>query len=161
MTKRLFIFTTLVSLLACKVLSQEAKQQVQIKPNFDQKLAEELNADHYGMKSYVLVILNTGSEDEKITDKSKRAELFKGHFANMGKLAKEGKLVLAGPLSGNKPKRGLFILNVETLAEAEELVKSDPTVKAGIFSYDLTQYYGSAALQKVNEIHETIQKVSM
>ncbi|NVJ65690.1 MAG: hypothetical protein HWE16_04320 [Gammaproteobacteria bacterium] len=125
---------------------------------FNEELAKELGADDYGMKSYVLVILKTGPEDANITDKEKRAELFKGHFANMGRLAEEGKLVLAGPLSGHKPRRGLFILNVKTLQEAEALVKTDPTVAAGVFTYDLTQYYGSAALQQINQLHKKIQK---
>jgi uncharacterized protein YciI len=79
----------------------------------------------------------------------------------MGRLAEEGKLVLAGPLADNAPNRGLFILNVESLEEAEELVKTDPAVKAGIFTYSLSKYYGSAALLKVNEIHKTIQKKSI
>ena len=137
-----------------KLIANESKET----SVYDEELAKELGGDDYGMKSYVLVILKTGPQDEKITDKEKRAELFKGHFSNMGQLAKEGKLVLAGPLSGHKPRRGLFILNVKTLEEAEALVKTDPTVKAGIFNYDLTQYYGSAALMKVNEIHKSLQK---
>ena len=128
---------------------------------YDAELAKELGADDYGMKSYVLVILQTGEKDSLITDKEERGKYFKGHFANMGRLAEEGKLVLAGPLADNAPNRGLFILNVESLEEAEELVKTDPAVKAGIFTYSLSKYYGSAALLKVNEIHKTIQKKSI
>lgn len=157
----MLMLVTVLSLFACKTISQESIEQKLDKPKFNADLSKELGADDYGMKPYVLVILNTGPEDKNITNKLERTKLFKGHFDNMGKLAKEGKLVLAGPLSGNQPKRGLFILNVATIAEAEELVKTDPTVKAGIFTYDLTQYYGSAALMKVNEIHETVQKKKM
>lgn len=128
---------------------------------YNEALAEELGADDYGMKSYVLVILQTGEKDSEIVDKEERGEYFKGHFANMSRLAEEGKLVLAGPLAENAPNRGLFILNVGSLEEAEKLVKTDPAVKAGIFTYSLSKYYGSAALMKVNEIHKSIQKKSI
>ena len=129
--------------------------------DYDEALASELGADDYGMKSYVLVILKTGEKDSTITDKEERGKYFKGHFDNMGRLAEEGKLVVAGPLAESPPKRGIFILNVETLEEAEKLVNTDPAVKAGIFTYSLSKFYGSAALMKVNEIHKTIQKKSI
>jgi hypothetical protein len=45
-----------------------------------------------------------------------------------------------------------------TLAEAEEFVKTDPTVTAGIFVYDMAKFYGSAALMQVNEVHKTLVK---
>lgn len=125
---------------------------------FNAKLAQELGADPYGMRSYVFATLLTGPNDATITDKDKRAELFKGHFSNMGRLAEDGKLVLAGPFVEAGNMRGLFILNVETIAEAEALVQTDPSIKAGIFKVEFAKYYGSAALMKVNEIHKSIQE---
>jgi uncharacterized protein YciI len=79
----------------------------------------------------------------------------------MGKLAEQGLLVLAGPLMNAPPKRGLFIFNVTSLDEAKALVESDPAVKAGIFTYEMVEYYGSAALMQVNEIHNTLQKTAI
>jgi len=79
----------------------------------------------------------------------------------MARLAEEGKLVLAGPFIEGLPKRGLFILNVKTIAEAKALVKTDPSVAAGIFTLEFTKYYGSAALMQVNEIHKQIQKTTL
>ena len=145
---------------ALSLLGISTSAQEDTKPKFDSKLAKKLGADQYGMKSYVMVILKTGPNDSKITDKDERSKLFAGHFSNMGQLAKEGKLAFAGPLDG-KPKRGLFIFAVKTIEEAEELVKTDPTVKAGIFVYDMTKLYGSAALMQVNDIHGRIQKASI
>jgi len=121
-------------------------------------LAAELGADDYGMRSYVMGVLKTGPMDDKITDKDKRAEIFKGHFANMGRLAEEKKLVLAGPFIEGGEKRGLYIFNVATIAEAEALVQSDPAVAAGIFVPELTKYYGSAALMQIQDVHQTLQK---
>lgn len=125
---------------------------------YDAALAEQLGADDLGMRSYVLAILKTGPKDAAITDKDQRAELFAGHFSNMGKLAEEGKLVLAGPLGGEDGRRGLFILNTPDIATAQEWVATDPTIEAGIFTVDYSKYYGSAALMQVNEVHARIQK---
>lgn len=127
--------------------------------NYDAELANTLGADDYGMKSYVLVILITG--DAIISDEQQRNELFRGHFANMARLAKDNILVVAGPLMRAEPKRGLFILNVASVEEAEVIVKTDPAVQAGIFSYELSAFYSSAALMQVREIHNRIQKLKI
>jgi hypothetical protein len=49
-------------------------------------------------------------------------------------------------------------LDVRTIEEAKELVKGDPTVTSGIFVTELYQWYGSAAVSMLNEIHQKIQK---
>ncbi len=127
-------------------------------PEFNAALAEDLGADPYGMRSYVFATLITGPNDATITDEAERAELFKGHFSNMGRLAEEGKLVLAGPFIEAAPMRGLFILNVATIEEAEALVQSDPAIAAGIFKVEFAKYYGSAALMQIQKVHKTIQE---
>jgi len=154
--KNQMIFIFLAILSANNVLADNTAIATESK--FNAALAEQLGADDYGMRSYVMVILNTGPNDARITDKEKRAELFKGHFSNMSRLAEEGKLVLAGPFVEGKPKRGLLIFNVKAIEDAEALIKTDPAVEAGIFVYDMTKFYGSAALMQVGKIHKTIQK---
>jgi uncharacterized protein YciI len=124
---------------------------------YDSTLATKLGADERGMKTYVLVILRSGPA--KIENKELRDSLFVGHFSNMDRLADEGKLVAAGPFHNNdKEYRGLFIFNVSTIEEAEELVKGDPTVTNGIFVTEMYRWYGSAALPMMNEIHPKLQK---
>ncbi len=127
-------------------------------PNFNAALAKKVGADKMGMRSYVLAILKTGPKDAEIKGKD-RDELFKGHFANMGRLAGEGKLSIAGPFGKNdKTFRGLFILNVNTVEEALVLVNTDPVVKSGMMIVDLVPWYGSAALMEVNRIHKVISE---
>lgn len=127
--------------------------------DYDSTLAKSLNADDYGMKKYVLVILKTGNAS--ITDKTVLDSLFTGHMNTIKRLSEEGILVTAGPLKKNENNyRGIFIFNVETMEEAELLVAEDPTVNAGIFDVEMYSWYGSAALQKLSEIHKTIQKKS-
>jgi uncharacterized protein YciI len=125
---------------------------------YDSELAKKLGADERGMKMYVMCILKTGPKDAEIKGKE-RDDIFAGHFANIGKLADEGKLAIAGPFGKNdKTFRGLYIFNVPTIEEAEKLVVLDPAVKAGVFVPDMTLWYGSAALMSTNEIHKKIQK---
>src|SRR5688500_5581661 len=118
---------------------------------FDPELAKRLGADERGMKMYVLCILKTGPKDGEVKGDA-RKEIFAGHFANIGRLADEGKLAVAGPFGTNdKSYRGLYVFNVGTIEEAEKLVMLDPAVKAGVFVPDLTQWYGSAALMVASE----------
>ena len=121
-------------------------------------LAKKLGADERGMRGFVHVVLKTGPNDEKITDKAERQRLFTGHFANMARLAKAGKLLVSGPFFEGKPMRGLLIFNVATLEEAQALIKTDPTVEAGIFVYEMTKLYGPAGLMQVNEIQKKLRK---
>jgi uncharacterized protein YciI len=128
------------------------------KTAFDPELAKRLGADERGMKMYVLCILKTGPNDAAITGEQ-RNTIFAGHFANIRRLADEGKLAVAGPFGKNdKAYRGLYIFNVATIEEAETLVMLDPAVKAGVFVPDLTPWYGSAAMMVVNDTHKRIEK---
>jgi uncharacterized protein YciI len=147
-------------LTACLLISvlsfaQEKKAE---KPKYNQELATSLGADQYGMKPYTIVMLTTGSV--KIEDKTKMGELMKGHMANIGKLADEGKIIVAGPfLEKNKENyRGMFIFNTKSKEEAEQWVKTDPAVQAGVFSYEIFPWYGSAALPLYLKHHDEISK---
>lgn len=127
---------------------------------YNEKLAKTLNADEYGMKTYVFCLLKTGSNTT--ASKEEKAKLFEGHMNNINKLAKEGKLVVAGPFMKNdKNYRGIFIFNVSSIDEANELVASDPAVKANIFEAEMTLWYSSAVLQLVDELHQKIAKTKI
>lgn len=127
--------------------------------NYDEKLAKELHADEYGMKKYVLAILKTGPENNY--PKVKQDSIFKGHMANISRLVKEGKLVVAGPLDKNdKNYRGIFIFDVPTIEEARKLVDTDPVIQSKLMEVDLFVWYGSAALKETLKIHSKIEKYS-
>ena len=147
-------------LLAAGLTISANGQAVETKPTvkYDEKLAKQLGADERGMRMFVLCILKTGPKDAEIKGKE-RDDIFTGHFANIGNLADQGKLAVAGPFGKNaKAFRGLYIFNVATIEEAEKLVVMDPAVKAGVFVPDLTLWYGSAAMLTVNETHKKLEK---
>ncbi|WP_313805161.1 YciI family protein [Flavobacterium sp.] len=127
---------------------------------YDEKLAKELGADEYGMKTYVFCILKTGSNTT--ATKEEKAKYFEGHMANINRLAKEGKLVVAGPFMKNdRNYRGIFIFNCSTVEEAQKLVETDPAVKAKIFEVELTPWYSSAALMEISKNHDKIAKTKI
>jgi uncharacterized protein YciI len=160
MKKSLFILSIafLLSLSSVSSFGQTQPPANSSLPAYDAELAKRLGADERGMKMYVMCILKTGPKDAEIKGKE-RADIFAGHFANIGRLADEGKLAVAGPFEKNdKAYRGLYIFNVPSIADAEKLVVLDPAVKAGIFVPDLTLWYGSAAMMGINDIHKRITK---
>lgn len=129
------------------------------KPVYDAELAKKLGADDYGMKKYVLAFLKEGPVQLK--DSAANMQLQMAHLKNIGRLAAEGKLVVAGPFLDNQPLRGIFIFNVATVEEAKKLTETDPAIKAGTLIMELHPFYCSAALLQVVPIHNTLQKKSM
>lgn len=124
---------------------------------YDPKLAEELGADKFGMKKYVIAFLYRGDKVADYTE-SERAKLQESHLANINRMAEEGKLVMAGPFFGNEELRGLYFFAVESIEEAKALTETDPSIQAGVLKMDLKEWYGSAALMMMNEIHMKVTK---
>jgi uncharacterized protein len=126
--------------------------------SYDSLLARQLGADDYGMKQYRLVLLKTGPFVPP--RQSLKDSLFRGHMENINRLAKAGKLIVAGPMQKNdRSYRGLFIIDSKTEEEAKEMLRADPAIAAGVFDYELFGWYGSAALGTYLENHERISKI--
>ncbi|WP_047451529.1 YciI family protein [Alistipes sp. ZOR0009] len=125
---------------------------------YDSTLAKKLGADELGMRQYVLVFLKKGPN--RLTDSLARVKLQKAHLENIGRLAKMGKLILAGPFMDNQEIRGIYLFAVSSVEEAKELTQTDPAVKAGSLIMELHPWYGSAALMELPNIHPRIQKKS-
>jgi len=146
----LFLATFLISSI---LLSAQTSN-----PDYDPALAEKLGGDDYGMKSYMLVILKTGSN--KTTDKPFIDSCFRGHMENIGRMVDANKLIVAGPLGKNENSyRGIFILNVKTVEEANSLLESDPAVKENLLAAEIYKWYGSAALPQYLPDSDKIWKV--
>jgi len=149
----------IIATLACALFISYHTQAQEVNKNYDEKLAKELGADDYGMKKYVLVILKTSTA--KDLPKASLDTIFKGHMANISRLVKEGKLIVAGPIGKNdNAYRGIFIFDVETLEEAQKLVETDPVIMRKVLAAEYYPWYGSAALKETLKIHNKIEKKS-
>jgi uncharacterized protein YciI len=67
--------------------------------------------------------------------------LQEAHLANMRRLGEMGKLVINGPLldsfATSGDIRGIGVLKTASLAEAQELISTDPMVKVGRLIFEL------------------------
>jgi uncharacterized protein YciI len=99
---------------------------------------------------YALVLLKSGPRSATITPEESKT-VFECHFANMGRLAQERRLVLAGPFG--QPKRdpalrGVFVFDVPSVEDAQELAATDPGMIAGVFVAEAHTLRCSAPLQE-------------
>ncbi|MBL8238460.1 MAG: hypothetical protein JNM66_13635 [Bryobacterales bacterium] len=108
-------------------------------------LALPLCAQDVPMRYYVMAILEKGPKWTKETTPEVK-ELLQGHFANMGKMAKEGKLILAGPLAEAGDAAGIFVLDTASIEEARKWCDSDPAIAAGRFQVKLWKWYSAKGI---------------
>jgi uncharacterized protein YciI len=154
-------YSILAASLLCFIVTGPANGQTSkeaSKPLYDPQLASSVGADEYGMRRYVFVLLKTGPN--KMAPGKERDLMFKGHFANINRLAGEGKLALAGPFDAVDGWRGMFILAVADIDEAKKLVATDPVIASGEMVAEYHSYFGSAALMLVNEGHAKVAQKS-
>jgi uncharacterized protein YciI len=87
-------------------------------------------------KSYSFVFLHKKSDAEQV-DKDKLEKIMQGHMSNIERLAKEGKLLVAGPFEGGG---GIFILNTTSIDEAQQWLSTDPGVQAKRWNIEILPY---------------------
>lgn len=141
----------LLPLLAALLLTAVTAQA----QTYDAALAKETGADKIGMRKYVMALLRKGPN--RAGDPAERARLQAAHMANIGRMAEEGKLSLAGPFMDDGDLRGIYVFNVETVEEAKKLTETDPLIQSGGLVMELHPWYASAGLMKVNELHKRMQ----
>jgi uncharacterized protein YciI len=141
--------------LALAACPMARAQDATTAPAYDAALAKRVGADERGMRPYVLVILKTGPK--RVPEGDARKAMFAGHFANMERLAKAGKLALAGPFTEDPNGwRGLFVFAVESVDEARKLTETDPVIVNGEMVAEFHRWYGSAATMLIPEWHDKL-----
>lgn len=81
------------------------------------------------MKRYWLVLLKKGPNRNQ--DSISAEKIQAAHMANINRLAKEGRLIMAGPIGVDGDLRGIFLMNCADSAEVENFVKTDSAVITG------------------------------
>lgn len=87
-------------------------------------------------QKYTFVFLHKRT-DAPSMPKDQLDKLMEGHMANINRLAKEGKLVSAGPFDGGG---GIFILNTQSVDEAKQWLSTDPGVQANRWNIEILPY---------------------
>lgn len=159
--KKYILIIVLVTFIfaCCDSKNKTTKSTTTVNTVFNDSLAKKLGADDYGMKKYIIAFLKRGPNRNQ--DSITSLNLQRAHLDNITKLANEGKLVLAGPFFGNDDLRGIYIFNVESIEEAEKLTLTDPAILTGSLTMELKEWYGSAALILLNDLHSEIAKINI
>jgi hypothetical protein len=85
---------------------------------------------------FTFVFLNKKGDAVKLSEDESKT-IMAGHFANMERLAKEKKLVAAGPFEGGG---GIFILNTTNIDSAKFWISPDTGIKANRWDVELLPY---------------------
>jgi uncharacterized protein len=128
--KHFFLFVAGILLFSCFCFSQ-TKPVPKSKPKIENQI-----------KQYWFVMLIKGNN--RTHDSATAAKIQEGHMANINRLYAEGKLKVAGPFGDDGDWRGIFIFDVPTKDEVEQLLKTDPAVAAGRLAYDIRPWWTAA-----------------
>ena len=106
----------------------------------DAQAWKNVNEDFPNMTIYYVYLLRKGPTWSP--DSTPEIEALQdAHLANMRRLGETGKLVLNGPLLDSLEAggeiRGIGVLKTSSLAEAQELISTDPMVKVGRLIFEL------------------------
>ena len=90
-----------------------------------------------------IVVLLVRPPDAPDIPKAELDKLQEAHLANINRLAKEGKLLKAGPFEdySGRNVRGMFILKTDSEQVAREWVGTDPLVKIGRLKPEYLKWY--------------------
>jgi uncharacterized protein YciI len=92
-------------------------------------LSNDTSVSSGQMKRYWLVLLQKGPHRNQ--DSISAEKIQAAHMANINRLAKEGKLVMAGPIGIEDDLRGIFLMNCADSSEVENFVNTDSAVITG------------------------------
>lgn len=91
------------------------------------------------MKQYWIIFLYKGAN--RTQDSGVAAKIQDAHIANIERLAKEGKIVMAGPMGYDKDLRGIFIINAPDSATAASYVKTDTAIITGRLRFEVHPWW--------------------
>lgn len=91
------------------------------------------------MKQYYFVMLTKGNN--RTQDSITVAQIQKAHLENIDRLAKAGKIIVAGPFGDDGNWRGIFIFDATSFEEVKELLQTDEAIKSGRLTYEIHPWW--------------------
>ena len=132
MRKIFKIIIPLAFIIACIAIScKENKSASSITSKQPEKydLAKDTSVYSGAMKRFWLVHLLKGRNRSQ--DSASRIKIQAAHIANIVRLAKEGKIIMAGPIGIEDELQGIFLMNCKDSSEVESFVRTDTAVITG------------------------------
>lgn len=113
-------------------------------------------------RTWSWVWILTGPRDQEVQGEARQAA-FTGHFANIGRMAEAGELLLAGPFGEPRLRsdhRGMFLLATDDSERAREIAETDPTAEAGVFVFEIELFVSADALERIGPMHAAAVEAS-
>lgn len=122
-----FLFVASLSIASCSNDQPATTSSTTQTGKYDPANDTSVSANE--MKRYWLVLLQKGPNRNQ--DSASAEKIQAAHMANINRLAKEGKLVMAGPIGLDNDLRGIFLMNCADSSEVENFVRTDSAVITG------------------------------
>jgi uncharacterized protein YciI len=100
---------------------------------FAQEKKEE--APKFELVTYYLGLLYKGDAREQGPEEQQKIQT--AHLKHLESMFKKGILLIAGPMADDGDLRGIVVLKVGSMEEAQALIDADPAVKAGRLRVEL------------------------
>ena len=117
----------MVAMLSCSQQHKEPETVAQPAEKYELEKDTSVYGDQ--MKRYWLVLLKKGPNRNQ--DSLSAEKIQAAHIANIERLAKLGKILMAGPMGVEDDIRGIFLMNCKDSTEVEDFVKTDTAVITG------------------------------
>jgi uncharacterized protein YciI len=138
--KILFLILFITSIIvACSDKEQQAQTSTTQPEKYD--LSKDTSVYSEEMKRYWLILLKKGPNRNQ--DSISAEKIQAGHMANINRLAKEGKLIMAGPMGIDGDLRGIFIMDCKDSAEVAAFVNTDTAVITGRLKMDYYPWWAA------------------
>ncbi len=95
-----------------------------------------------GAHEHTFAFLRLGPKRAEVQGEALQ-EAMRGHMANIGRLATETKLAVAGPFGSPTPEpalRGIFVFFTADTSEAAALCQTDPSIAAGVLAAEIVPF---------------------
>ena len=122
-----FVFCIAFVVASCN--NEQSTSISKVKPAEKYDLAKDTSVYSGEMKRFWLVHLMKGPIRNQ--DSVSRVKIQAAHITNIVRLAKEGKIIMAGPIGVEGELQGIFLMNCNDSTEVESFVKTDTAVITG------------------------------
>ena len=126
---KILSFFLCVAFVIASCNNEQSTSISEVKPAEKYDLVKDTSVYSGEMKRFWLVHLMKGPNRNQ--DSASRVKIQAAHIANIVRLAKEGKIIMAGPIGVEGELQGIFLMNCNDSTEVESYVKTDTAVITG------------------------------
>lgn len=96
---------------------------------------QQQQSQNFELVTYYLGLLYKGPVRTQAADEIEKIQT--AHLQHLESLYKQGVLLIAGPMGDDGDLRGIVVLKVKSMEEAQAIVNEDPAVKSGRLRVEL------------------------